>query len=161
MNRIEFYLFTADAPLAARATLAGVSGIVVDWEYRGKTGRQLGADTEINRHTPEDLAAIRSATKALILCRVNGLGPDTARELDTAIQKGADEILLPMVRRPAEVERVLRLLDARRPLGILVETIDAVNNAADLALLKDDANQWKIAKGIVDGVFDADAHGAK
>jgi hypothetical protein len=97
--------------------------------------RQLGSDTEINRHTPADLVRVRGATGARILCRLNAFGAHTLRELDLAIHGGADEVLLPMVRESSEVERVLRLLDSRRPLGIMVETIDAVRNAAELARL--------------------------
>lgn len=106
---------------------AGVAGVVVDWERRGKRRRQAGADTQINADTPADLAAVRGAVGGAgrVLCRVNGWGPWTAGEIDLALALGADEVLLPMVRQPADVEAALAVVDDAR-LGILVETVDAV-----------------------------------
>ena len=119
---------------ARRVTEAGATGIVIDWERRGKRRRQAGADTEINRHTPADLAAVRAAAPppARILCRVNQWSRWTAAEIELAIRLGADEVLLPMVRRPDEVECALAITDGRCGLGILVETNDAVRRVDEL-----------------------------
>jgi 2-keto-3-deoxy-L-rhamnonate aldolase RhmA len=111
----------------ARAVVdAGAAGVVIDWERRGKVARQAGADTQINAHTPADLAAVRAAQPGRILCRVNRWSPTTPAEIDSAIALGADEVLLPMVRRPDEVDAALAAVDGRCGLGILVETADAV-----------------------------------
>jgi hypothetical protein len=56
-------------------------------------------------------------------------------EIDTAIELGAAEILLPLVRTPDEVERVLRHIGGRLPLGILIETVEAVRHARELGRL--------------------------
>jgi hypothetical protein len=72
------------------------------------------------------LAAVRAATGGRVLCRVNGWGPWTAAEIDLAISLGADEVLLPMVRRPEEVDAAVEAAVGRCGLGILVETTDAV-----------------------------------
>jgi len=111
---------------------AGGAGIVVDWERRGKRRRQAGADTQINADTPDDLAAVRSATGGRVICRVNGWGPWTPGEIDLAVAIGADEVLLPMVRRAEEVDAALDHVDGRCGLGILVETADAVRRADEL-----------------------------
>jgi len=42
------------------------------------------------------------------------------------------EVLLPMVRRPEEVDAALDVLAGRRPLGILVETVEAVRRVEEL-----------------------------
>ena len=106
--------------------------MVVDWERRGKRRRQAGCDTQINADTPDDLAAVRSATDGRVLCRVNGWGPWTAGEIDLAVALGADEVLLPMVRRPEEVDAALETVAGRCGLGILVETSDGVRRADEL-----------------------------
>ncbi len=106
--------------------------MVVDWERRGKRRRQAGCDTQINADTPDDLAGVRAATGGRVLCRVNGWGPWTAGEIDLAVELGADEVLLPMVRRPEEVEAAARRVRGRCGLGILVETGDAVRRADEL-----------------------------
>ena len=111
---------------------AGAAAVVVDWERRGKRRRQAGADTQINADTPDDLAAVRAATGGRLVCRVNGWDRWTPGEIDLAIALGADEILLPMVRRTEDVDAALAHVDGRCGLGILVETVDAVRRADEL-----------------------------
>jgi len=120
---------------ARRVTEAGASGIVVDWERRGKRRRQAGADTQINGDTPADLAAVRSAVTtpaSRVLCRVNQWSRWTAAEIELAIGLGADELLLPMVRRPDDVDAALDAVGGRCGLGILVETNEAVRRVEEL-----------------------------
>ena len=89
----------------------------------------------MNNHTEEHLRAVRALTGARVLCRINAFGPGTAEEVEQAVEAGADELLLPMVRTPEEVERTLALVDGRAGLGILVETRDAIAAADELARL--------------------------
>lgn len=133
--KVDLFLFSTDANWIARHVEAGVAGVVIDWEARGKRERQRGYDTQINQDTPADLARVRRATRARILCRVNGWGPASGDEIEQAIEGGTDEILLPMVREPSEVEAALRRVRGRAGLGILIETRDALRNAAELARL--------------------------
>jgi hypothetical protein len=130
---VDLLLFTVDPGWGADVVAAGAAGIVVDWERRGKARRQLGEGTQINADTPADLSRMRAATDGRLLCRINAYGPWTAGELDDAVARGADEVLLPMVRTPDEVDRTLDSLDGRCGLGILIETQDAVDRAAQLA----------------------------
>ncbi len=134
MSAFELSLFASDLAVVAEAVPAGVASVVVDWEHEGKEARQASADTEVNNHTVEHLRAIRALTSARVLCRVNAFGPGTPEEVEQAVD-GADELLLPMVRTPEEVERTLALVDGRAGLGILVETRAAVAAADELARL--------------------------
>jgi HpcH/HpaI aldolase/citrate lyase family protein len=135
MSDFELVLFSVDPELVRRAVSAGVDSLIVDWEHLDKEARQRGADTEINRHTAQDLRRVRAATDAHVLCRVNALGPGSANEIETAIAAGADEVLLPMVRTPAQVEEALALAARRCRVGILLETAAALENAGELAQL--------------------------
>src|SRR5882724_2145489 len=108
---LELLLFHTDPRTVAEATGAGIDGFIVDWEHRGKDRRQAGQDTQINNDTLADLERVRAATAARVLCRVNGFGPWTRREIDAAVHAGADEVLLPMVRDPHEVDRALRMVN--------------------------------------------------
>lgn len=112
-----------------------MSGIVVDWERAGKERRQANADTQINSHTVDDLRRVRRATDALVVCRINHPHPGSASEIDAAIDAGADELLVPMVRRTADVEVVLERVRGRCRVGILIETQAAVALAAQLCAL--------------------------
>lgn len=131
----ELLLFTTDEAVVRTAVAAGVDGIIVDWERRGKEERQAGADTEINADTPDDLRRVRRATSARVICRINGIGSTTEAEIETAIDAGADEILLPMVRAVREVTAVLDLVGGRCGVGILIETVTAVERAATFTAL--------------------------
>lgn len=133
LNPVDLFLFTVDPAWGADVVAAGAAGIVVDWERRGKHRRQLGEDTQINGDTPADLSRVRAATAGRLICRINGFGPWTPAEVDDAVARGADELLLPMVRTPEEVDRTLDLVGGRCGLGILVETQDGVARAAELA----------------------------
>ena len=126
------FLFSTDPAFARAAVLAGAEGVIVDWERRGKRERQAGADTEVRTDTPADLARVRAATPGRLLCRVNGWGPWSSDEIDQAVGLGADEVLLPMVRQPAEVDAALAAVAGRCGLGILVETGEAVRRVDEL-----------------------------
>ncbi len=119
---VDLFLFTVDPAWGRDVVAAGAAGIVVDWERRGKLRRQRGEGTQINADTAADLERMRAATDGRLLCRINGFGPWTAREVADALARGADELLLPMVRNPEEVDRTLDLVAGRCGLGILVET---------------------------------------
>src|SRR5437868_9880627 len=93
------------------------------------------ADTEINEYTEADLHRVRACTDALVLCRINGANECTAEEIERAIAGGADEILLPMVRTVEEVESVLGMVRGRCGLGVMIETMAAVELAPQLGRL--------------------------
>ena len=164
---MDLFLFSVDPSWGADVVAAGAAGIVVDWERRGKARRQLGEGTQINQDTPEDLSRMRAATPGRLLCRINGHGPWTADEVDEAVRRGADEILLPMVRTAEQVDRTLGLVADRCGLGILVETQDAVDRAAEfagrpLSRIYVGLNDLRIDRGsdllfrpLVDGTVDA------
>lgn len=129
----ELLLFTRDVDLAARAVAAGVDGIVIDWERAGKRARQFAADTEINLDTVDDLRRMRAVTRTRIVCRINPLSDRTPHEVDAAIDAGADELLVPMVRSAEDVRTAFEVAAGRIDVGIMVETVDAVGSARELA----------------------------
>jgi len=135
LRDFQLLLFSTRPEFASRSVAAGAAGIIVDWEHLGKAVRQVDRDTEINRHTAEDLRRIRACTVAPVICRINGHHARGPHEVEEAVEGGADEILLPMVRTAAEVEEVLEQVAGRCAVGILVETVDAVERAAELARL--------------------------
>jgi hypothetical protein len=134
-KRFELLLFATERELVREAAEAGVDGVIVDWEDAGKRQRQAGADTEINHDTVEDLTRVRSWTDMPVLCRINPPGARTKEELEEAISAGADEVLVPMVRSPLELERTIDAARGRCRVGALIETVDAVERAEELARL--------------------------
>ena len=164
---MDLFLFTVDPSFGSAVVAAGAAGVVVDWERRGKARRQAGEGTQINADTPADLSRMRAAIDGRVLCRVNAWGPWTPAEIDVAVTRGADEVLLPMVRTPAEVDRALDAVDGRCGLGILVETQDAVARVRELARrplsrvylglndLRIDRRSDNLFAPLVDGTVDA------
>ena len=132
-SSLELFLFTVSLEMAREARDAGIDGLVVDWEWRGKPERQDGADTEINRDTPEQLGRLARFESMRRCCRVNAYGDWTREEVELALSNGATDILLPMVTHPAEVESFLRYVGGRARAGILVETVPACERAEELA----------------------------
>jgi len=131
----ELLLFSTDVAFIQEAIAAGVRGIIVDWEHIGKEDRQSPHDTQINHDTLNDLQRVRACTDAQVICRINRFGVTTNDEVELAIAAGADEILLPMVRSAQEVEAVLNRVNGRCGVGILVETMAAVQSVDELAKL--------------------------
>jgi hypothetical protein len=131
----ELYLFSSDPAVVRPAVEAGVAGVVLDWERVGKRHRQTGADTQIGEDTLDDLRRVRSCTSARVVCRVDNAPDLLDEQLSAAIDLGADEILLPMVRSAEEVRLVLRRLAGRCGLGVLVETVAVLEELAELAEL--------------------------
>ncbi len=131
----HLFLFSVDQGLIRESIAAGVSGVIVDREHIGKERRQTGADTEINRHEFEDLRRVRSVTDGTVICRINNHPPSLEEEIAHAVDEGADEVILPMVRSVGEVEHVLELVGSRCGVGIMVETVAAVEAAPELARL--------------------------
>ena len=127
-------LFSTDRRMIRRAEASRISEIIVDWESWGKGARQAGNDTEINNDTPQDLQRVVEWTGKSVVCRLNSWHPATTpREIESAIERGADLLLLPMVTTPSTVESFLRLVNDRAGAGILVETAEAVACASELA----------------------------
>jgi hypothetical protein len=170
VSALDLFLFTVDPGVARAAVQSGVRGVIVDWENRGKERRQLGEGTEVNAHTADDLARLTAALaplRAPVLCRIDAAGPHTAAQVDRAVGLGADELLLPMVRRPDDVDLALEAVAGRCGLGILVETQDAVDCVAQLARrplrrvyvglndLRIDRTSTSLFTPLVDGTVDA------
>ena len=120
---------TNDRNVAAAAEQAGVDEIFIDLEVYGKADRQQGRNTVISKHEVSDIESVRSVlSKANVLVRCNPVGDWTAREVTTAIDAGADTIMLPYFKRVDEVSYFLDCVASRAKTCLLVETIDAVDS---------------------------------
>lgn len=132
---MDILLFSHEPDYAAAAVDGGVAGVLVDWEWRGKGTRQAGWDTQINHGTAEDLCAIAAVAQGRASCRINNQPGQREIECDLAIACGASEILLPMARRVDEIESLLRHVDGRAAVSVLVETAEAMGLGRELARL--------------------------
>ena len=123
---MKLIFITNDPTRAMEMALAGVDRIMVDLEVNGKQARQGHLDTVISRHTLSDISTIRdslsSCAQSELMVRINPLSPDSLREIDEAISRGADRLMLPMFTHPSQVSCCIDLIAGRVPLTLLLET---------------------------------------
>lgn len=126
-NGLDLFVFHRDTDLDAASLEGGAKGIVIDFETSGKADRQQGFDTQINQHNWQDLGDIKQNLQAYVICRINGINDQTESEVVKAIELGADEILIPMVRTVNEVTSILDLVKEKAQVSVMIETNEAVN----------------------------------
>jgi 2-keto-3-deoxy-L-rhamnonate aldolase RhmA len=136
---LKLMYITNRPDVAQVAEAAGVDRIFVDMEYIGKGDRQGGMDTVQSHHTPEDIRAIRGVlTTARIMARINPIHEATAaytssaEEINAAVEAGADILMLPYFKTPAEVETFVRLVNGRAKTLLLVETPEAAEGIEEI-----------------------------
>lgn len=131
------YLYITRSPEVARAVeQAGVTRVFVDLEIHGKVERQGHLNTVISRHSIDDVARVKAAlTSAELLVRLNPLHEGTEKEVDEAIEAGADIIMQPMFHSVEEVLEFGRFIDGRIPFMPLVETGSALDQIDSIAAL--------------------------
>ena len=119
--------------IAQIAETAGVDRIFIDLEYIGKADRQGGMDTVQSHHTLDDVKRMSDAiTTAELLVRVNPIHDATEQycsseeEIYTAIENGADIVMLPFFKTVDEVKRFLAAVNGRVKTMLLLETPEAV-----------------------------------
>lgn len=168
-SSLELMLFES-SPDGAKAVLPhGIRNFMLDWEYLGKVERQEGFDTEITPSDALGLKAVAAIPSAVAWCRINRYGSHTADEIERALEAGAYGIFLPMVTSPKEVEVLLRCINGRSNVGILVETQAALFCATDLAAFPLDRvyfglNDFAISRGggsIFDALLDGSVESAR
>ena len=140
-------LFVFDCSRSVLEAVAGpgaahkADAIVVDWERSGKEARQshaaalLGFDTQIAPDSPVDLASVVAYSTIPVICRIDGWAHSGRSDLSRAIDSGVSEVIIPMVRGPHEVEQALLTADERVGVGVMIETVDAVARAGEIASL--------------------------
>lgn len=129
---LQLMYITNNPTIATIAERAGVDWVFLDMEFIGKDSRQGGLDTVQNHHTVKDIVTIRhSVKKASVLVRVNPIHeasqdyPSSKEEIESAIEAGADIIMLPFFKRVDEVKSFIRIVDGRAKTLLLLETVEA------------------------------------
>jgi len=140
---LKLMYITNRPEIAQIAETAGVDRIFIDLEYIGKADRQGGMDTVQSHHVLDDVKRISEAiTTAELLVRVNPIHDATdeyissEEEIGTAIDNGADIIMLPFFKTVGEVKRFISAVNKRAKTMLLLETPEAVEIVDDLLCLE-------------------------
>jgi HpcH/HpaI aldolase/citrate lyase family protein len=124
---LELCLITNDPDLAGRADAAGIERVLIDLERLGKAARQAGHGLFLSTHELEDVHAVRRAVAhARVMVRTNPLHSGSEREIDDAVNAGADVLMLPMATGEDEVAAFVELVGGAAEVSVLVETRGAV-----------------------------------
>lgn len=126
---MRFIFLTNSPELAQFVAARGAGRVMVDLELIGKVERQGHLSTVISRHTFDDVEKVRKAIpKTELIVRLNPVHEGTAAEVDTALARGADVLMLPMFRTAVDVQRFCQAVGGRARILLLIETADAVAN---------------------------------
>lgn len=130
---LKLMYITNNPEVARLAESCGVDRIFVDLEMLGKEARQGHLDTVISRHSMEDVSAIRGAiTQSKLLVRVDPVNPDSQRQIDEVIARGADIVMLPMFTTTDEVRSFVQMVNGRARTCLLLETPQAMVRIDDI-----------------------------
>jgi len=120
---LKLMFITNDKDISLEAQKCGIDRIFIDLEHIGKKERQGHLDTVISAHSLNDINQIREViTESDVLVRSNPMNSGTKKEIDEIIARGADIIMLPMIKTPVEVEQFVSLVNGRARTCLLIET---------------------------------------
>lgn len=130
---LKLMYITNNPKVALTAEKYGIERIWIDLETLGKANRQKNMNTVKSNHRIEDIAIIKPMLSASeMLVRINPINPDSETEITRVIEAGADIIMLPMWKSPAEVNCFLDIVNHRVQTTLLLETKEAVECIDDV-----------------------------
>lgn len=119
----NYIAITNDPKQAINLSECGIQQIMVDTEIMGKVERQGHKDTIISDHSLNDIIALKNLSlEAEIICRINPFHNGTFDEIDTAIQNGADVIMIPMITSMEDYQSMVDRIHNKAKVLPLIET---------------------------------------
>lgn len=126
-KRLRFLMIVDDVDIARFVHRNGVDRLFVDLEKLGKQERQKHVSSWKSHQSPADVTKIRHAVPdAHLLVRLNPLNPATEAEINDALERGADSLMLPMFRTYCEVAEFYDLVAGRANIVPLCETVGSL-----------------------------------
>ena len=130
---LKTIIITNDPSIATDAEAAGVSRIMVDLEIMGKKERQASRNTFITTHSKEDIGPVRTALKtAELIVRINPWYEGSPAEIEDAITRGADRIMLPMIENVDDFRAFSDAVSDRVCILPLVENAYSMEHLEDI-----------------------------
>ena len=133
MNRVELTLITNKSQFARQAEHAGIDRIMIDLERLGKAKRQYGRQLFLSDHYPADIDRLHSTLSvAAIQVRVNPWHRQSVLEITDVISRGAQVVMLPMVRDWEQAAQFVDAVNGRARTSLLIETAAALDGCDKL-----------------------------
>ena len=106
---------------------------MIDLEKLGKAKRQCGRQLFLSDHYPSDIDRLRATLfVASIQVRVNSWNLQSILEINDVISRGAQIVMLPMVRDREQAARFVDAVNGRARTSLLIETGGALNDGEEL-----------------------------
>lgn len=123
---IKLMYITNEPAVAHIAEKNGVDRIFIDLEVRGKAERQGHLDSVKSQHSLNDISRVKEVlTTSELLVRTNALYDNSQKEIEEAIQRGANILMLPMWTSLDDAKRFRDYIAGRAKVMLLLETIPA------------------------------------
>jgi citrate lyase beta subunit len=133
MERLRLWLIASDVGLIRAIFAGGVDRVLVDLETAGKAERQAGRGLFLSSQRPQDIDALRPVTPAgALFVRLDPWGEASGAQIEDALARGADGLMLPYFRSEEPVLRFVDAVAGRAFVCPLVETGGAVDRLAAL-----------------------------
>ena len=131
------YMFITNNPMVAKAAQdCGVKRVWIDLESLGKEERQKGMNTVKSQHTLQDISVHRDVLDSSeLLVRVNPINPGSKAEIEEAIDRGADMLMLPMFKSVEEVKSFIDFVGGRAKTTLLFETKESFEHQDEILTL--------------------------
>lgn len=133
---LDFMFITNNPKVAEAAQECNVRRVWVDLETLGKEERQKGMNTVKSHHSLSDISLLRGVlNKSELLVRVNPINPGSKDEINEAIERGADMLMLPMFKTVEEVGSFLDYVKGRVKTTLLFETKESYEHQEEILQL--------------------------
>ena len=120
---LDFMFITNNPKVAEAAQECNVKRVWIDLETLGKEERQKGMNTVKSKHSLLDITSLRQVLNdSELLVRVNPINNGSRDEINEAIARGADMLMLPMFKTTEEVNLFLDYVKGRVKTTLLFET---------------------------------------
>jgi hypothetical protein len=130
---MKFMLITNKSELVNYAKNCGIGRIFIDLEVNGKQDRQGHLSTLISQHSMSDITKIKkSAPEVELMVRLNPLHSESQYEINCAIERGADLLMLPMFHTAEELKIFSKAVNGRVGIIPLVETHSAILDMSNI-----------------------------
>lgn len=111
---------------AAEAQSVGIERVFYDMEYIGNLDRHYGRNAAFSCRSIDLIPEIKKQlTSTQLVVRINTDKPYSEMEIETAIKYGADMLILPMVIDHYQVEELVKMVNGRAKICVMIETAAA------------------------------------
>lgn len=115
--------------------------VIIDWESGSKHERQdsseklIGISTNLTHDGPDGVEVARQLGFERVICRINGMNPGTPDEVESVIDQGGTDVLLPMWNTIEQVRALEDIVRGRARIGLMIETSGALDAARQLRVV--------------------------